>query len=195
MKIRFFFLFLAVLLFTVACAGQPPEETAAPPSVTATRDEPAAAISATPTSTATSLTDTSPTDAPSPTTGADREARLTPQPTGLPDLVPTPVPETPVTSEAPPELVEEMMADLARRLDVPVEQITVLRAEEVVWPDGALGCPQPGEVYTQALVPGYRVTLIVDDRAHNYHANRSGYFILCEQMVPDVGPPAGTPTD
>lgn len=178
MKIRFVFWFPILLLFTVACDGQALEETVTQP-VTPAADAPVA----TPT----------PAAIPSATRESTREERLTPDATDLPEPIPTEIPETPVTSEAPTELVEEMTADLAQRLDVAVEQITVLRAEEVIWPDGALGCPQPGEVYTQAQVPGYRVTLVVDDQEYNYHANRSGYFVLCEQTAPDIRPPSGTP--
>ena len=37
--------------------------------------------------------------------------------------------------------------------------LKVLSAEAVTWSDGSLGCPEPGMMYTQALVPGYRVQI------------------------------------
>jgi hypothetical protein len=39
----------------------------------------------------------------------------------------------------------------------------VVQAEAVTWPDGALGCPEPGIVYTQALVPGYWVVVEAEE--------------------------------
>lgn len=182
MKIPIAIFFLAVLVSNVACMGQPFEDATAP-TVTQQQDEPAVVATSTPNV------------IPSPATESAREERLTPDPIDLPEPIPTQIPETPVTSEAPAELVEEMIADLAQRLDVAVEQIAVLRAEEVIWPDGALGCPQPGQVYTQAQVRGYHVTLGAGDDAYDYHANQRGYFIFCEQTVTGTRPPAGTPAE
>ncbi len=51
--------------------------------------------------------------------------------------------------------------------------------EAATWSDGSLGCPMPGQMYTQALVPGWR--LVVSDGARElvYHASRRGYWIQC----------------
>jgi hypothetical protein len=51
--------------------------------------------------------------------------------------------------------------------------------EAVTWRDGALGCPQPDRLYTQALVPGWRVQVADDARRISYHASRSGFWLLC----------------
>ena len=37
----------------------------------------------------------------------------------------------------------------------------LIRDEAVTWSDGSLGCPQPGEYYTQVLVPGYWIVFDV----------------------------------
>src|SRR3990170_1712012 len=47
-------------------------------------------------------------------------------------------------------LVKQAQEDLAQRLGAPIDQISVVSVSEVVWPDGSLGCPQPGQAYTQA---------------------------------------------
>jgi hypothetical protein len=52
-----------------------------------------------------------------------------------------------------------LLEDAARRSGVSVQQLRVLVVESVTWPDGSLGCPQPDRLYTQALVPGYRVRI------------------------------------
>ena len=41
-------------------------------------------------------------------------------------------------------LVEKAKEDLAQRLSIEMEQISLLEAKAVVWPDASLGCPQPG---------------------------------------------------
>jgi hypothetical protein len=63
-----------------------------------------------------------------------------------------------------------------QRTDSSTLQVSV---EDVTWSDGSLGCPMPGQMYTQALVPGWR--LIVSDGARDltYHASRGGYWIQC----------------
>ena len=47
--------------------------------------------------------------------------------------------------------IELAKSDLSRRLDISVDEIKVLEARAVVWPDASLGCPQPGMVYVQVL--------------------------------------------
>ena len=56
-------------------------------------------------------------------------------------------------------IVTPARADLARRLGVDPDDLEVISAEEVTWPDGSLGCPEPGMSYTQALVDGSKVVL------------------------------------
>jgi hypothetical protein len=51
--------------------------------------------------------------------------------------------------------------------------------EAVTWPDGSIGCPRPGQMYTQAVVPGYRVIVTDGTREVIYHASARGYWILC----------------
>jgi hypothetical protein len=91
-----------------------------------------------------------------------------------------------VTGEVPAELLERMVADLAQRLDVENDAISLVIAQSVTWSDGSLGCPQPDMLYTQALVPGYRVVLAAAARQYDYRASSRGYFFLCES--PQVAP-------
>lgn len=87
----------------------------------------------------------------------------------------------------PPELgpvVTEVAADLAQRLAVPQEAITVVRAEAVVWPDAGLGCPQPGMAYAQVLVEGLQVVLEVDGQAYAYHGRSPDQMFLCGPTGP-----------
>lgn len=85
-----------------------------------------------------------------------------------------------LTGEAPDALVDAIVSDLVQRTGGVKSDITVLRAEAVTWPDGSMGCPQPGQVYTQATVDGYWVVLGYHGREYDYRAAASGYFFLCE---------------
>lgn len=83
------------------------------------------------------------------------------------------------SGEVPPQLLAIFQDDLARRALVKHDAITVVSATEHEWPDGAMGCPQPGQMYTQMLVPGYRVVLQAAGNRYAYHSDRRGNFIVC----------------
>jgi hypothetical protein len=83
------------------------------------------------------------------------------------------------SGEVPPQLLAIFRDDLARRALVKPEAITVVSATEQEWSDGALGCPQPGQMYTQMIVPGYRVVLQANGDRYFYHSDRRGNFIVC----------------
>lgn len=89
-------------------------------------------------------------------------------------------PAKPVTGEVPADLLSAIKADLARRRKAPVEDIEVLRAQAVLWRDGSLGCPKPGQMYTQALVNGYWVILGLHGKEWDYRAG-SKHFALCKR--------------
>ena len=74
-------------------------------------------------------------------------------------------------------------SDLAERLGVDLAAITVATAENVVWPDAALGCPQPGMAYAQVQVEGSRAVLIHGNVTYFYHGGEGnpGPF-LCENL-------------
>lgn len=118
--------------------------------------------------------------------------RLTPLTTPAVEAVPT-TDATPVVGELPAEILTAVFDHLTQTTAVAREAITVVQAEAVVWNDGALGCPQPGEVYTMMPVAGYQIVVEADGRTYNYHAADTGYVILCQNALPQ--PPAvGTPT-
>ena len=77
------------------------------------------------------------------------------------------------------EVVRAARADAARRTGAAAESLALISAESVTWSDGSLGCPQPGVMYTQALVPGYRVRLRGPEGEMDYHASARGALVLC----------------
>jgi len=70
-------------------------------------------------------------------------------------------------------------ADLAQRNGLDEAAIEVADARSVTWPDGAMGCPEEGMMYTQALVPGYYILLDAEGERHAYHAGRNGQPFRC----------------
>jgi hypothetical protein len=76
--------------------------------------------------------------------------------------------------------VDQAVVEAGGEAGVDPEDIEVLVAEEVTWPDGAVGCPEPGEMYTQALVEGYRIVLDVDGEEVHYHGTRGEPPFRCD---------------
>jgi hypothetical protein len=123
---------------------------------------------------------TSPDAAPSAPAG--RPSNL-PLRTPLPATVPSSV--QPVVGEAPPEVVTAARADLAGRVTADAAAAAeVVRAEEVAWPDGSLGCRVPGELYQPLETPGYWIVLRVAGRDYDYRVARRGTPRLCERLLP-----------
>ena len=71
--------------------------------------------------------------------------------------------------------------DLALRLDIELDLITLSEAQQVNWRSGALGCPQPGMSYIQVLMPGVLIFLNVGKELHAYHAKRGGKPFYCHR--------------
>ena len=75
--------------------------------------------------------------------------------------------------------IEFSKKGLAQRLDVSPESVVLSGARQVTWRSGALGCPEPGMSYTEALVPGSVIYLQVDNSIHAYHAKFAGEPFYC----------------
>lgn len=107
------------------------------------------------------------------------------QPTATPVEEPTEDPamsSTPAAASAP-EPVRQAITDLAERLSVAEDTIEVVTAEAVVWPDGSLGCPEPGMMYAQVIVEGMKIILEVDGEEYHYHYGADRGPFLCENPV------------
>jgi hypothetical protein len=90
-------------------------------------------------------------------------------------------------------LIETAKEDLAQRLSVQTSDIILVEANEVIWPDGSLGCPQPGMMYAQVLTSGYLIKLKYDIRDFEYHAGEDRSLTYCKNPTPPtLGTPSGT---
>lgn len=106
----------------------------------------------------------------------------TPQPTPPTRPLPTRIAATPapaVTGEAPAELLARILADVVQRSGATRQEVVIVRDEAVVWPDGSLGCPEPGMAYLQVQTDGYRVIAQVGDTRYDYRVDADGRFWLC----------------
>ncbi len=90
-----------------------------------------------------------------------------------------PPPQPPAMAGPLERAVSAARADAVRRTGVAAESLSLISAEVVTWSDGSLGCPQPGMMYKQALVPGYRVRLRGPHGEVAYHASTRGALVLC----------------
>ena len=100
-------------------------------------------------------------------------------------LFDTPTQE-PVVTINPPQsesltkkLAALTVADLAARLSLDANQITVLSTQPVTWPNSALGCPLPGKVYAQSRIPGFRITLQSAGTQYVYNTDQTGTVLFC----------------
>lgn len=97
-----------------------------------------------------------------------------------------------VIGEVPEEIMDSLIVDATERTGADPEGIEVLRAEQVTWNDGSLGCPEPGQVYTQALVEGYHVEMKSGATTLDYRVDHDGWFKLCQPTLPERSTPTTT---
>jgi hypothetical protein len=92
---------------------------------------------------------------------------------------------TPVGSLDPAvdALVQPVIADAAARLGVEPSAVALISIEAVTWNDGSLGCPKPGEMYTQALVDGHRIVVGAGTTTLDYRVTGPGAFRVCENAA------------
>jgi len=153
-------------------------------------NNPSPVVSSTPTTTPHTE---NPTASLQPTVTADSEETIDRTARPSPDLLgktALPTLGTPVAGEVPHALLDAIIADLAERLEISPDEITVIQARAVEWNDGSLGCPQPGMMYIQVITPGFRVVLLAKDQLFDYHTDTKAQFVLCNpDGVIDDPPP------
>jgi hypothetical protein len=87
----------------------------------------------------------------------------------------------PAVTHIAAELLDEVQLAIAELVadGVALDALSVRIAEQVTWPDGAIGCPEPGGMYTQALVPGYRIVIDTPDGEVAFHGETGGLPVRC----------------
>ena len=100
----------------------------------------------------------------------------------------TPSPAIP-TNASLNALIEKARADLASRLNIVANEIVLVEATSVIWPDGSLGCPQPGMAYIQVPQDGLLIRLQIGDQIYEYHSGGIRDPFLCVKTGKDPTPP------
>ena len=150
---------LALLALVTACGAAPQSaapsapQTLAAPTVTTIPEE-----SRVPRTTATALPDR-------PTPATERTSVATPA----------------AASEVPVDLMNKILADAAKLSGVDAAAISVQTSQAAEWPDGSLGCPQPGTAYLQVITYGYQVVLRAGTNSYDYRADGGGRFFVCKK--------------
>jgi hypothetical protein len=97
-----------------------------------------------------------------------------------PDTSPTPTGENPpVKTGVPKGILDPILNEASALAKVPREQLSIVRAESVVWSDGSLGCREPGMMYTQALINGFWVVINAGGKTYDFRVDAGGRFHLC----------------
>ena len=95
--------------------------------------------------------------------------------------------------DGPGEVPDDVWAAVIGALETQVDgtldatAVELVSVEAVTWNDGSLGCPKPGQAYTQALVDGFRVVVELDGDEFDYRVPLDGEPRLCESDLPRGG--------
>ena len=77
--------------------------------------------------------------------------------------------------QPPADLVAQCRADLAGRLDLPEDQVTLAGTYSTTWSDTSLGLPQAGLTYAQVMTPGWQLLLEAGGLAHLYTTSEKSF--------------------
>ena len=111
-------------------------------------------------------------------------------PSVLPTLPPSPIkpggglvtkPQAEEWQNAP-QAALSARADLAQRLQIDVDTITLISVEAVDWPDACMGVQTPGVMCAQVVISGYKVVLEANGQQCEYHTNESGSGVRLVQQ-------------
>lgn len=91
-----------------------------------------------------------------------------------PATTPTSTTATANSTKIPPEIVSTLRQDLSQRTGIPTNQLKFVAVSPQTWSDGCLGLAKSGEMCTQAMVNGWRVTFAQGDRRWVYRTNSNG---------------------
>lgn len=126
--------------------------------------------------------------------GTNVVALGTPTPAASEPLSPPPPPPQPPASPVSTSLpgsnaepdsqaaVDAARQDAAAHLGVPADQLRVDDVQPRQWPDSSLGCPRPGNMYSQIVTPGFLITIsTASGRQLEYHTDDRSRVVLCKE--------------
>jgi len=83
---------------------------------------------------------------------------------------------------APPNLIQLVRKDLARRTKIPLQKIVVKTSKPMTWPDGCLGLAKTDEFCTQMLIQGWQIILSHNQKTWIYRTDSQGKAIRLEAI-------------
>lgn len=100
------------------------------------------------------------------------------------NLSPTPQRELKIVSPASDNqkrqlYVDMALADLAQKLKLAPDLMTVVNIQETNFSDTSLGCPVKNRMYAQVITPGFIIELLAQSHSYIYHAGLNT-VVSCE---------------
>ena len=89
--------------------------------------------------------------------------------------------------------VNGAIEDLAGRLKVPAEMVSVVSQSQMTWPDSSMGCVRVGVKYEDILTSGSQLVLDVDGKQHFYQARPGKSYHYCVTPATKKRGPIGPP--
>ena len=86
-------------------------------------------------------------------------------------------------------LVDKARADLMAKMGLSDDEIEVVEAAYVTWPDSSIGCARPGFQYMQVLTNGSRIVLRAGNKLYHYHSGKNRPPFYCERPTVKNPPP------
>ncbi len=95
-----------------------------------------------------------------------------------------------------PRLVTNaVLGDLASRQGISTRELQIIDYNQQTWRNGCLELPQPDEICTQALIPGWRIVVSNGKQNWIYHTNNNGRSLrLASANTPSENLPDKLPT-
>lgn len=87
---------------------------------------------------------------------------------------------TPTMTQVPPNVINRLRHALSKQTNMPETKLKVVEASAETWSNGCLGLAKAGEMCTEALVSGWRVTFASGYTRWTYRADKQAHVYRLE---------------
>lgn len=82
-------------------------------------------------------------------------------------------------------IVQQAQQRLAQHLNVSPDTVILESGSVQEWPDSAMGCPAPDQMYTQAVTSGYQLVFFANDEPQDVRITADGSeAVMCDNDAP-----------
>jgi len=81
----------------------------------------------------------------------------------------------------PAPIANRVKKDLANRTGIAPGKLKITNYSQETWPNGCLGISEPDQICTQALVPGWKISVTDGQKTWVYRTDNSGRNVRMEQ--------------